>query len=220
MTFELSIDEKHILNIVQDYLSQNKYFNMQKIIPFIRANLKNLTIDLNSRAIEKHLSSLVKKKFIVEGTTLTQLDILHNKKRNQIYHFILKNPGVYINKIVRLLNISKQVVIWHINMLIKFNLVKKDEIENHEIYFDAKLSSGESKLSYLTSKSRSKKIIEYLRENNYGITKTRLSMDLVIHHTTISKYLNMLEDLNIIQKKRIDKQELYFLNEEIIKNFS
>ena len=218
MTFEFSQHEKLVLDIVQDYLSHNKYFNMVKIIPFIRSNLKTVSVDLNARAVEEILGSLVRKKFIVEGTNLTQLDVLKNSKRNQIYNYILKNPGAYINKIVRLLNISKPVVVWHINMLLRFDFIRKEEIENHEIFFDSKLSSGASKFTYVTSKDRSKKIIDYLKENNFGVAKTRISLDLVIHHDTITKYLEMLEDLDIVYKKKINKQMLYFLNEDLAEN--
>lgn len=220
MTLEFSEHEKVVLDIVQDYLSQNKYFNMLKIIPFIRSSLKTLSIDLNARAIEKLLGSLVKKKYIVEGTNLTQLDVLKNKKRQQVYNFILKNPGTYINKIVRVLDISKPVVMWHINMLLRFDFIRKEEIENHDIFFDSNLSSGDSKFSYVTSKDRSKKIIEYLKENNFGVTKTRISLDLIIHHDTITKYLEMLEDLEIIYKKKIGKQILYFLSEDLIETLN
>jgi predicted transcriptional regulator len=189
---------------------------MKKILPFINSSLKKFSIDLNFRAIEKILGSLVKKKLIVEGTNLTRIDILKNKKRYQIYQFILKNPGVYFNKIVRELKINQSVVVWHINMLVRFDFIKKEEYMNHEIFFDSKLESIDKKLSYYISKDKSKKIIEYLKTNNFGITKTHLSTDLGIHHNTISKYLENLEELNLIIKKKTSKKTLYFLNDDLI----
>jgi len=215
MPINLLKHEKLVLDIVQDFLDQNKYFNMKKILPFISSKLRVISVDLNSRAIEEILRSLVKKKLIDEGTNLTRLDILKIKKRNLIYTYILKNPGVYFNKIVKELKISKPVVVWHINMLIRFDFINKEEFENHEIYFDANLDSKNTKFSYFTSKEKSKKIIEYMKDNNIGTTKTHLSMDLGMHHNTISKYLKILEELNIVKKKKTSKKTLYFLNEEL-----
>ncbi len=217
MPVETTEHENLILTIVQDYLNQTKYLNMKKVIPFINAKLKTYLVDLNYRAIEEILRSLTKKKLIDEGTKFTRLDVLNNKKRKQIYDFILKNPGVYFNTIVRVLKINKPVIVWHINMLARFDFIKREEFENHEIFFDSRLSAMNRKFRYFTSKEESKKILKYLKENDYGITKTHLSMNLGMHHNTITKYLNKFEEFNIILKKKVDKRMLYFLNEDLAK---
>ena len=216
MPVEITEYENLILTLVQDYLNQNKYFNMRKVISFINAKLRTYSVDLNYRAIEEILRSLTKKKLIDEGTRFTRLDVLNNQKRKQIYNFILKNPGVYFNTIVRSLKLNKPVIVWHINMLARFDFIKREEFENHEIFFDSRLSAMNRKFRYFTSKEESKKNLEYLRENDYGITKTHLSMNLGMHHNTITKYLNKFEDFNIIIKKKIAKRTLYFLNEDLM----
>ena len=216
MPIELLQHENLILTIVQEYLNLNKFFNMKKVLPFIQSRLRLATVDLNVRAIEEILRSLVKKKLIDEGTKLSRNDILKNKTRNQIYNYILKNPGVYFNKIVIELETNKPVVVWHINMLERFNFIKREEFENHEIFFDSNLTEKKKKYSYFTSNEKSKKIIEYLKLNDFGITKTHLATDLGMHHNTISKYLKMLEEFNVIVRKKTAKQTLYFLNEDLL----
>ncbi|MFW9941880.1 MAG: hypothetical protein ACFFFT_12630 [Candidatus Thorarchaeota archaeon] len=220
MPVDLLKYENLILTIVQDYLNSNKFFNMKKVLPFIQARLRLVSVDLNARAIEEILGSLVKKKLIDAGTKLSRNDILKNSKRNQIYNYILKNPGVYFNKIVVELGINKPVVVWHINMLERFNFIKREEFEHHEIFFDSKLSEKNRKYSYFTSNEKSRKIIEYLRLNDFGITKTHLSSDLGMHHNTISKYLKMLEEINVIVRKRTPNQTLYFLNEDLLETLN
>ncbi|MFW9865290.1 MAG: hypothetical protein ACFFEN_04255 [Candidatus Thorarchaeota archaeon] len=204
--------ETLILTIVQEYLNQNRYFNMKKIIYFIESKLKMIPVDLNKRAIEEILRVLVRKKLLVEGTKLTQIDLLNNKTREKIYHYIQKNPGAYYNKIVSVLNINKPVVVWHINMLIRFGFIRKEDFENHDIFFDSNFNADNKKLSFYTSKEQSKKILEYLKVNDHGITKTHLSLDLGMHHNTVSKYLEILEDFNVILKKKTHNKTLYFLN--------
>jgi predicted transcriptional regulator len=216
MFIDLTQHENIILNIVQEYLSLNKYFDMKKVLPFIQSILKSALVDLNRRAIEEILKSLVKKKLIVEGTKLSRESILDNETRNQIYDYILKNPGAYFNKIVIDLNINKPVVVWHIKMLERFGYIKREVFENHAIFFDINLTEKKKKYGYFTVNEKSKKIIEYLKSNDFGITKTHLSNDLGMHHNTVSKYLKILEDFNVIVKKKTTKQTLYFINEDLI----
>lgn len=216
MSIEITEHESLVLTIVQDYLNQIRFFNMSKIIPFINSRLKLYSVDLNFRAIEEILQSLVKKKLIDEGTKFTKSDVLQNKKRKLIYDYIIKNPGVYFNTIVKDLKLNKPVIVWHINMLLRFDFIKKEEFENHEIYFESSLTGKDRKFRYFATKEESKKIMDYLKENDYGITKTHLTANLGMHHNTITKYLKSLENYNMVVKKKIDKRTLYFLNDDLI----
>ncbi|MFW9782471.1 MAG: hypothetical protein ACFFFB_09335 [Candidatus Heimdallarchaeota archaeon] len=218
MPIELIQHEKLILSFVQEYLNQNKFFNMKKVIYFIDSRLKEESIDLNYRSIEEILRSLVKKKLIVEGTKISRNDILSNETRKKIYAFIIKNPGVYFNRIVSELKLNKLVVVWHVDMLEKFAFIKREDFENHEIFFEMDFDENNNKFRFLTTREKSKKIIEYLKFHDYGISKTHLSTDLGMHHNTISKYLHMLENFNVIIKKKTYKKTLYFLNEDILES--
>ena len=102
MQIEESEQEKLILNVVEEYLNKNRYFDMQEILPFIISRFRMSSVDINIRRIEEILRLLVKKKIIVEGSKLIYRDVLNNKKRNKIYHFILENPdeefGDYVSE--------------------------------------------------------------------------------------------------------------------------
>jgi predicted transcriptional regulator len=210
---ELLEQEKLVLDVVQEYLDKNRYFNMKEILPFINSRFKMASINLNTRGIEEVLRSLVKKKLIVEGSKLSSKDILTIKKRKMIYNFILRNPGTYFYKIVRELKLSNHVVVWHLNILLKFNFIKMEELENHNIYFDSNFNEKDREFRYFISKERSKKIVECIKKNYFGITKTQLSIDLGMHINTITKYLESLEYFNVITKEKISKKRLFFFNE-------
>ncbi|MFW9895447.1 MAG: hypothetical protein ACFFD7_06560 [Candidatus Thorarchaeota archaeon] len=216
MQIEISEQEKLILSVIEEYLNKNRFFDMSEIIPFILSRFKRTSVDINVRRIEEILRILVKKKILVEGSKLIRMDILNNEKRKQIYQLILKNPGIYFNKILTELNTSNHVVVWHLNMLLKFNFIKKEKLENHDVYFDSNFDLKHSKLAYVISKDKSKEIIKYLKDNDYGITKTQLSKSLKIHANTISKYLKLLEEFKVITKKKVSKRLIYFLHENFI----
>ncbi|MFX1477097.1 MAG: hypothetical protein ACFFCI_03095 [Promethearchaeota archaeon] len=216
MPIELSEQEKIVLNVVIEYLNKNRYFNMEKIVSFINARFRMMSININNRGIEEILKSLVNKNLIVEGSKLTSQNLLTSEKRRIIYDFIVQNPGTYFNKIVEELKISNHVVVWHLNMLLKFDFIKSESIEQHKVYFDSKFDLKRSKYAYFSSKEKSKQIIIYLKNNDIGITKSQISADLKIHSNTVSKYLDFLEKIEIIIKKTYSNKTLYFLNENLI----
>ncbi len=214
MLIELLEQEKLVLDVVKEYLDKNRYFNINEIIPFIITRFRTASRNINISGIEEILRSLVRKKIIVEGSKLSREDILKNQKRKLIYEFIVLNPGVYFNRIIRELKISNHVVVWHLKILLKFNFVKTVKIENHDIYFDFKYNLKDKKLRYLTSKEKSREIIEYLKKFDYGITKTQLSKELKMHINTVAKYLELLTQVHITFEKKVSKRILYFLHED------
>jgi len=216
MQIEESEQEKLILSVVEEYLNKNRYFDLSEILPFIVSRFRMASVDINIRRIEEILRTLVKKKLVVEGSKLINNDILKNEKRKKIYNYILENPGIYFNRILKELHISNHVVVWHLNVLQKFNFIKKEKIENHDVYFDSNFDVKNSKFAYITSKDKSKKIINYLRNNDYGISKTQLSKNLKIHPNTVSKYLKVLEQFSVVVKKKVSKRVIYFLNDSFL----
>lgn len=219
MQTEESEQEKLILNVVEEYLNKNRYFDMSEILPFIISRFRMSSVDINIRRIGEILRTLVKKKYIVEGSKLINSDILKNLKRKQIFDYILENPGIYFNRLLKELRMTNHVVVWHLNVLVKFNFIKKEKFDNHDIYFDSKFDVKKSKFTYITSKDKSKKIINYLKKNDFGLTKTQLSKNLKMHPNTISKYLKLFEQFNIVVKKKASKRNIYFLNDVYMKNY-
>lgn len=222
MPINLQEHEKLVLQIVYEFLNKNREFNIQKVIPFIHSRIRHTSINLNYQGIYEVLNSLLKKKILVEGSKLSRNDILKNKTRKLIYNFIQENPGTHFSKITKELNLSNHVVVWHLSMLLKFKFIKKNSIDNNEVFFDIDMNQLDVELIYYKNHEKSREIITYLKENNIGVSKTRIAEDLHIHINTLSKYLIMLENLRIIYREKIDKNYLYFIetNYELEETFT
>lgn len=214
MEIELVEEEKVILNIVHEYLDKNRQFTFEEILPFINSRIRLSSINISNEGVRKILISLTNKKLVVEGSKLAKSEVLNNKKRKKIYQHINENPGTYFNRIIHELNYSNHIVVWHLNMLLKFDFITKEILENHDIYFNASTEFDNIKMKYFTTKEKSQKIINFMKKENLGITKTNLSHKLKMHMNTIAKYLNLLEKYDVIAKKKIDNKNLYFLNEK------
>ncbi|MFX1329551.1 MAG: winged helix-turn-helix transcriptional regulator [Promethearchaeota archaeon] len=206
-------NEQVVLETINEYLDKNRYFSLNDILPFISSRFAKSGINVNIDGIKTILKSLIEKNIIVEGSKLTKTDILLNYNRNKIYNYIYKNPGVHFNKIVSTLNLNIPVVEWHLNMLIKFMFITKEKIDNLDTYFDINIKSEDRMLIYLISSNKYKQIIEYIKENQEGISKHQISGQLNMHSTTVNKYTDRLLEYGILTKKALPNKTLFFLNQ-------
>ena len=126
MAVELVEKEKAILDIVHDYLNKNRQFTFEEIIPYIVSRIRLASLNINKEGVRIILKSLTNKKLLVEGSKLVRSEILNIQKRKNIYEYIVKNPGTYFNRIVLELNYSNHIVVWHLNMLLKFDFIHKE----------------------------------------------------------------------------------------------
>jgi predicted transcriptional regulator len=204
--------EDEILKTIDVYLEENRTFKTNKIIPYINSKFSKKGVNINENGIRNILFSLTKRKIIVEGSKLTKKDILRNSKRRAIYKFIRKNPGSIPHNIMKKLQISNYEIYWHLTMLEKFDFIKRGDIDGHDAYFATKRLPKEMYKQYIINKPKSKQIVEYLKQNNIGVTKTKIAGDLSMHFNTVSKYLKLLQDIDIIVKEKKSNKILYFPN--------
>ncbi len=203
--------ENRILNLIQDFLSTNRVFNKEKVAMYIKSRF-HTNGNLNYIGINGVLDSLIKKKAILEGSKLTSKTLLLNTNRLQIFNLIKEKPGIYRNKLVKYLNLCSFVVNWHLSILKRFHLIRERDIEGHLCYFKSSQNSLYDNVYHTIFKDQCKRIIDYLDSNNKGCTKYRIAKALNMHFNTISKYLNKLEEFDLLIKEREANKELIFLN--------
>ncbi len=205
--------EDLVLKIVKEYLDKNMVFDIQKMVPYILNQCAKSGINLNNSGIRKILISLLEKKHLVKGTTLSKQDLFLNLNRKQIYEYINQNPGSYINKISSALKINNRVIVWHVTLLLKFELIRAHKLDRHEIYYNPSSSLDDAKKNFYLSKEKSQKIIYYLNTNKEGLTKNQMCEALQMHPNTVTKYLDFLEGFSVIESEKIENTTLYFVKE-------
>ncbi|MHA2392180.1 MAG: HTH domain-containing protein [Promethearchaeota archaeon] len=208
----IASNEQTVLKIINEYLDKNRFFNVNDILPFISSRFAKSGININLNGIRAILKSLVDKNVIVEGSKLTRNEILSNFNRKKIFEYIQENPGTHFYDIVSNLDLNIPVVEWHLNILIKFMYISKEKIENTDAYFDVNVKSEDRIIIYFISKAKCKQIIDYLDENQEGITRYQISERLNMHSTTVTKYTDKLHEIGILIKKSLPNKTLYFLN--------
>jgi len=204
--------EDPIFNIVQEYLNQNRFFNFNDVIPFIQFRLKKFSINLNQTGIREVLKSLVNKKLIIEKSKFTNENVLENENRKRIYDYICENPGIYFNPIAQNLHLSNYILAWHIKILMNFNFIRSKVIENHEAFFEYNLAPSNDYIYFIISKTKAKRIIDFLIQQQNGASKTELSKELEMHSNTISNYIKSFEEYGLVLKKKLSRKTLYSIN--------
>ena len=205
MSRQLVMEEQMVLELVQEYIKEHQHFKADTIIPFISSRFAKTSTNISIQGIRSILQSLVKKNLIIDGSSLTREAVLLNDNRKMIYEYISHNPGVYFFKIVKKLNLNISVVGWHVNILMRFEFIKKKKINKQEIYY---VVGGKDKLNetvHFLRKEKSRKIINYLMIDNDGMTKTRFSRELKMHSNTINHYVDKLDKIGVLIKKKTIK---------------
>ena len=208
---EIYDQEAVVLKIVQEYLSKNRFLEIEKIIPFINSRLIKDSNGLNSSGIYNVLNNLVKKHVIVNGSKYTREELLINENRVSVYETIVSNPGIHFMRLVTILAMSKYLAKWHLNMLLKFNLIKKKNVENREIYFTSNLDPHKAEILHFISREKTQKIIEFLNNNSNReyYSKHQLIKNLRMHYNTLTKYLEKLEEYGYIFSLQLSNKKVY-----------
>ncbi|MFX1322757.1 MAG: hypothetical protein ACFFAQ_14060 [Promethearchaeota archaeon] len=214
---KLTKDEMNIFDLIQEFLDNNRVFNRENVSSYIKSRYYKSNGNLNCNGIEVVINSLLKKSIIVEGSKLTRKTILRNSNRKEICNVIKENPGIYPNKLVKKLHLSSYLVNWHLNILLKFNLIRSQKINGHYIYFDFNSNKIDDNLYHTISNDNCRKIIEFLKRHNNGCTKYQIFKALQMHYNTITKYLNEIDKLNILIRGKNKNKYTFSLNHDNFK---
>lgn len=208
--YSLTHTEMEVYRIVKEYLSKNRFLEIEKIVPFINSRLIRDSSGLNSNGIYKILNDLANKQVIVNGSKYTKEDVLINENRVSMYNAIINNPGIHFMRLVTLLGMSKYLVKWHINMLLKFNFIRKKKIENRQIYFSSDLEPHKAEMLHFISSEKAQKILQFLSEKGDYYSKYQLIKNLRMHFNTLTKYLDKLEEYGYVFSLQLSNKKVYY----------
>lgn len=142
------------------------------------------------------------------------LDSVTLENRKKILNYISDNPGIHLRKISRGIDIHLSTLRYHLDYLEMKGLITCQKEENLKLYFvSGKLSPHEKKLTPLLQQKRFRDIIITIIESSY-LTSSQIAEKLSINSSTASKYLNILEQREIISHEKIGREKRYHINDE------
>jgi DNA-binding MarR family transcriptional regulator len=169
-------------------------------------------IILVALTIGEYRSYFSRRSYIKQGRSyLTLTDIFENEKRINIINQILSNPGIHHNELLRKCDLQKGQLQWHLDVLLKYNIIKKEKYGQFTIYFPITTSfDAKEYLDNLIAKSTTtSEILDIIKENP-GINSSEISRILNLSRNTIKYHIDKLSQEKLVKlTKKGRKIELY-----------
>ena len=126
-------------------------------------------------------------------------NLLNLKNRKKIYDFISDYPGIHLRKIFEELEISESTIRYHLNYLVKHELITKQEKNGYARFYisDSNVVLDKKLVSYIRNEN-TRAIIIFFCFNVAGSLKT-ICKFLDKDKKEISSYLKKLRKDNIIE---------------------
>jgi len=162
--------------------------------------------------IKEYRGYFIRKPFFQKGKSyLTLADIFENENRLNILKEILNNPGIHQNELLRNCDLQKGQLQWHLDVLLKYHIIKKEKYGQYTIYFPITTSiESIENFKNLPAKSETTNKIFELIQKNPGISASEISQKVNLARNTVKYHIDKLSENNLILfKEKGRKIELY-----------
>ena len=144
-------------------------------------------------------------------------EVLALENRRSLYKYIRNHPGSHLNKISRDLDFNVGTLRHHLDFMEKKRVIVSKTDRNKKAYFAAgKLTELDKRITPLLQQKRFRSIILEIIITP-GTTHKAISEKLAIKPSTLSKYLKILHEREIIYfEKRVSEKRYHIKNEKEI----
>jgi len=209
---------KRVIEIAEELLSENKVLNMEILYKVAKKRLK-----IPRNGLLFIIQFLINKKILIEGSKFSRETVLSNHVRNRIYRYIRMNPGVHFSNL-RKKALSEEAgssgqLVWHLEMLLKFNYIKKIKVGHYSILLPYEFDEDVGRILFILRDRINNKIIHLLIENETFI-KSEIYKKIDEKREDVYYRIKNLLDYGIITLNQDLDKEMCInndLKEEIIK---
>ena len=209
-----------IINLLQVIALYNETFGVIErpllevliVLLLLVTVLLALTIVLTVK--EYHNRILIRRSlFYNNHPNLKLVEIFENEHRKKIIRSILNDPGIHHNELLRICNLKKGQLQWHLNVLLDYDIIRKESLGQYTIYFPLVnvIEKMESMVNGLAKSEMTTKILEIIKDHP-GITSSDISSEVNIARNSVKYHIDKLVKKNLISFKISGrKKKLYAL---------
>ncbi|MFX1500164.1 MAG: hypothetical protein ACFFDH_04270 [Promethearchaeota archaeon] len=188
-----------VLEIAEELMRENRVITTRIIYNIAKHRLK-----IPRNGLLKIIQMLIDRHILVDKSHFTRDTVLSNKMRGFIYDIITTNLGIHFSEIKRKIETVREIsmgqLIWHIQMLLKFSLIKKIKFKNYTIFLPIEIEDQLGIIYFLVRDEMNFKILKLLVKNEY-MQKSSLYEELKEDREKVYYHLNLLKDNDIIMTK-------------------
>jgi predicted transcriptional regulator len=138
--------------------------------------------------------------------------VLENSRRNEIYKFVKKNPGLHLREIQRRLKMPLSSLEHHIDYMIRHNVLYKERDGRYVRYFAGQVTEEERRLiSALRHKKLREIVLVVLEQKEVKFQDLRTKFHLP--SSTLSHYLKHLMERCILRRQKIGYESIYSIQD-------
>jgi len=200
-----------VMQIALELTKEHKLINTELLYNRAKRELKIPRQGLNSI-----IQMLINRKILVDGSRFTKETVLKNKIRHYIFRLVNTDLGAHFSFLKKEVSQQKESeigvghLIWHLEKLIKFNLIKKLKVKNCTIFLPVEISDEEGIIYFIMRDNLNRQIVEILIENE-SVNKADVHKDLNIAREKIYYRINKLIELEIILPS-VDDEKIISIN--------
>ena len=129
--------------------------------------------------------------------------------RKRIAEYVRRNPGVYFRQITRDLNLAVGQLDFHLNTLVKGEVLVKESSGGNARYFVRdRFSKEEKRIIAVLRKEIPRGIVLYLIKNP-GSTPSQILDNFRFTSATLSYHMKRLEKAGILQAEQVGRERHY-----------
>lgn len=197
----LGLDHPSVKNVIQiafELTKEHKLINTELLYNRAKNKLK-----IPKKGLKTIIQMLLNRKILVDGSRFIKMTVLINKTRDTIYWLVNTHIGAHFSFLKAKLSQIKQNEIgvghlnWHLEKLIKFNLIRKVKVMNYTIFLPVEISDEEGTLHFILRDDLNREIVDFLIEHE-PVIKTDLYKELNAKRGKIYYRIKKLIEMEII----------------------
>ena len=208
---------KQVIEIAEEILDGNKILNIDTLYYQAKKRLK-----IPRKGLNAIIQFLINNKILVNRSKFTRRTVLSNNTRRVIFKFIQNNLGSHFSLIKNYGPSKGEVVspgelIWHLDMLMRFNYIKKLTLKNYTIFLPFDVDDEIGKIYFILHDELYRKILTYIISS--GIQeRSEVYKHIGENRQTIYYRTQNLIDFQILELFDNNRVRIAPLKKEIILN--
>lgn len=186
---------KRVLEIAEELMRKNKVLNIENLYNLAKKRLK-----IPRSGLLSIIQFLLNKKLLIEGSKFSKETVLSNHIRNGIYNYIRVHPGVHFSilrkKALPEVKGSSGQLVWHLEMLLKFNYIKKIKVGNYTVFLPFDIDEKGGIILFLLRDQINYKVIHLLLKEN-TIVRSEIYKEIEEKREDVYYRINNLIDQEI-----------------------
>lgn len=196
------IQSKHlsvqkVLEVAEEIVNENKVLNIEIIYSRSKRQLQ-----IPRKGLLEIIQLLFSKKILIDGSKHTKKTVLFNQYRRKMYDLIYLNNGATFSllreKVFNLQSGSTGQFLWHLKLLMKFDLIKKIKIGKYSVFLPITMDDDLGKLHYFLKKKKYQKILDLILSTE-DIKMADVHKNVDIAREKVYSILKIMLEQNILK---------------------